>query len=171
LQDAFPTIDQKYINAVLIASSGNLDSAFSALLYLSDPNFKIDLPTPKNQSLNLPSNDQFKKMNQLEQDELLAKRLAKQFEMESTQSNRSHQSRHKSSKPPNQNERNKKNKSEYYDGDSDSDDPFTTFIDEDLPQIKKEIAKGFEETKLKVNNWVSELTKKFNQNENDNNTN
>ncbi|KAG0668180.1 ubiquitin-binding protein cue5 [Maudiozyma exigua] len=79
LQDAFPSIEEKYIRAIIIASKGSMDPAFNALLYLSDPKSGADIPLPSKQpspSPNLPSR---KKLTQLEQDELLAKQLNDQY--------------------------------------------------------------------------------------------
>lgn len=74
LQDAFPDIEEKYIQAVLIASQGQPDPAFSALLYLLDPSYVPDVnasappPVPPKQELT--------------DDELLARKLQKEFERE-----------------------------------------------------------------------------------------
>ncbi|SMN17871.1 similar to Saccharomyces cerevisiae YDR273W DON1 Meiosis-specific component of the spindle pole body [Maudiozyma saulgeensis] len=79
LKDAFPTIEEKYIKAVVIASNGSMDPAFNALLYLSDPEASTDIALPSKQpspTLDLPSR---KKLTQLEQDELLAKQLNDQY--------------------------------------------------------------------------------------------
>ena len=43
LKEAFPGIEEKYIIMVIIASQGNVDSAFNALLYLSDPESSKDM--------------------------------------------------------------------------------------------------------------------------------
>ena len=79
LQDAFPSIEEKYIRAIIIASKGSMDPAFNALLYLSDPKSGADIPLPSKQPSPSPSLPSRKKLTQLEQDELLAKQLNDQY--------------------------------------------------------------------------------------------
>lgn len=75
LQDAFPQIEEKYIQAVLIASSGKPEPAFNALLYILDPTFT---PEPFSASFSEP----VAKTVTLTDDELLARQLQKEFEKE-----------------------------------------------------------------------------------------
>lgn len=79
LQDAFPSIEEKYIRAIIIASKGSMDPAFNALLFLSDPKSGADIPLPSKQPSPSPSLPSRKKLTQLEQDELLAKQLNDQY--------------------------------------------------------------------------------------------
>lgn len=75
LKDAFPQIDDKYIHACLIASGGNADPAFSALLYLLDPSYEpevVQAPPPAAQRPPAALTD----------DELLARQLQKEFDKE-----------------------------------------------------------------------------------------
>lgn len=74
LKDAFPQIDDKYIEAVLIASEGRADPAFNALLFLLDPTFK---PEPVPVTRTAP-----KAHREVTDDELLARQLQKEFEKE-----------------------------------------------------------------------------------------
>lgn len=75
LKDAFPQIEDKYIEAMLIASEGRADPAFNALLYLLDPSFK---PEPVLTARSEP----VAKQPTLTDDELLARQLQKEFERE-----------------------------------------------------------------------------------------
>ncbi|KAF6063228.1 CUE domain family protein [Candida albicans] len=72
MKQAFPNIEEKYIIATLIASQGNPDPAFNALLYISDPTFKPEIPKPKG----------------IDDDELLARKLQKEFELEDERNRR-----------------------------------------------------------------------------------
>ena len=74
LKDAFPSSEDRIIEAVLIASEGRVDPAFNALLYLLDPSFKPEplapAPAPAPRPLTLTD------------DEKLARQLQKEFEKE-----------------------------------------------------------------------------------------
>ncbi|QFZ30000.1 putative CUE domain-containing protein [Clavispora lusitaniae] len=74
LKDAFPSSEDRIIEAVLIASEGRVDPAFNALLYLSDPSFKPEPLAPAPVPAPRPST--------LTDDEKLARKLQKEFEKE-----------------------------------------------------------------------------------------
>lgn len=44
LKEAFPDVDEKVVNAVLIASQYSIESSFNALLSISDSNYKAEMP-------------------------------------------------------------------------------------------------------------------------------
>lgn len=90
LKDAFPKTDDRVIEAILIASEGRADPAFTALLFLLDPTFK---PEPVVAAAPLPPARQ----PTLTDDELLARQLQKEFEKEDR---RQQQRRRKQSAPP-----------------------------------------------------------------------
>lgn len=127
LKEAFPQADDKQITALLIASEGELNPAFNALLYLSDPDLKIEVPKPK------PPPRRPQKNSQLLEDERLARRLAREF--------------NKQAPPPPPPRK--------------DDDLLGQFIDEDLPQIKKQVEKGFEETTKKIGTFFLGFAKQF----------
>lgn len=93
LKEAFPTIDSKVISAVLIASGGNVEPAFNALLgtslvlvlytlthlltAMSDPDFKPEEAPPPRPPR--PTQAQ----RQLDADEQYARQLAQHFQSES----------------------------------------------------------------------------------------
>lgn len=72
LIEAFPTIDAKVIKAVLVASGGQVEPAFNALLGMSDPDAAQETPPPKPPR---PTAQQ----RQLEQDEMYARQLAEHY--------------------------------------------------------------------------------------------
>lgn len=78
LREAFPSIEEKLITAVIIASQGNLDPAFNALLYISDPSFEPEVTIPEA----APPVPTKPKATTLTDDELLARQLQKEFEKE-----------------------------------------------------------------------------------------
>ncbi|GMM37930.1 ubiquitin-binding protein [Saccharomycopsis crataegensis] len=138
LQDAFPNMEEKYINAVLIASEGDLNPAFNALLYLSDPESKVEVPEPK-QKPPVPSRNRHKSL-QMQEDERLARRLAREFNKPEVGSNPQPNTRSANTEEP---------------------DVINQFLDEDLPQLKKQFEKGFEETRQKVGTFFSGITKQL----------
>lgn len=142
LKDAFPSIEEKYITAVLIASSGQLDPAFNALLYLSDPSFKPEIPIS---AASMPTGKISTQTNAtLTDDEKLARRLQQEFEREE------HQRRRSSGRRRREPERRSTNP-------EDSPDEFE--------QIKETFTQGLEEARSTLNGWVSGLAKKFDSNE------
>jgi len=81
LIEAFPSIDTKVVKAVLVASGGNVEPAFNALLGMSDPNFKPEeshvAPPPR------PPRQTRQPMTQLESDEQYARQLAEHYNQSS----------------------------------------------------------------------------------------
>lgn len=142
LKEAFPNVEEKYIIAVLIASEGDLDPAFNSLLYLSDPDSKVEIPEPKAKPV-VPPKEKYR-TKQLEEDERLARRLAREFLK---------QPGGKPRVPPKDSRRQIES--------SEEDDPLNQFLDEDLPQFKKQIEQGFADTKQKVGTFFSGFTKQF----------
>lgn len=132
LRDAFPQIEEKYILACLIASGGEADSAFNALLYLLDPTYEPEIqqapPLPK-----VP-----RPKPELTNDELLARQLQKEFDKEERSRRiRASQRSRKASEPQ----------------EDDSPDEFE--------QFKESFSQGFEEAKLTLNSWVLGISKSF----------
>lgn len=136
LKDAFPNIEDKYITAVLVASEGKLDPAFNALLYISDPTFKPDLPVPSASAAPPPP------PKGLTDDEKLARKLQKEFEREDRRQRAARDARRKGRPVP----------SRPQDSDESPDE---------FGQIKETFTQGFEEARTTLNGWVSGLTRKF----------
>lgn len=140
LKDAFPNIEDKLITAVLIASQGNADPAFNALLYISDPSFEAEIPEP---APSVPSKKVVNEpKNTLTDDELLARKLQHEFELEDKR-RRAHHHEHE--------RRRRRQQSQPEDDDS---------VDE-FGQIKESFSQGFEEARTTLNGWVSGFAKKL----------
>ena len=139
LKEAFPNVEDKLINTVIIASSGTLELAFNALLYYNDPSLKVEI----NQS---QLNVQKIVNSSTTDDELLARRLQKEFEEEERK-------RHRERKLRRSGERRHSARRQSQEPDYDSPDEFD--------QIKESFTQGFEEAKSTINSWVSGIAKKF----------
>lgn len=155
LKEAFPSIDESVIKAVLRASGGQIDPAFNALLEMTDPDAvqhdAAEVPPPQ------PPRPQGGPQSQLEADELYARQLAQQFENDGAYEGRTAnrgaggpghaQRRQQTGLKPN----------ELY------DDREHSFIDDDLPVIQEKLKQGFIETQTKVNSWFTDIKKKFDE--------
>lgn len=179
LKDAFPQTDDKIITAVLIASQGNPEPAFGALLYLSDPTFKPDIPVyPQHQPTANPraafgsglvrSRAPSDTSHTFTDDEILARKLQKEFELEDERQRRRREEKARqrqhhgerssrggaapASSSPSSRERRRRDGDDFND-DDDSPDDFET--------IKETFTQGLEEARTTINGWVSGLAKKF----------
>ncbi|KIW01391.1 uncharacterized protein PV09_07158 [Verruconis gallopava] len=143
LIEAFPSIDLKVIKAVLTASGGQVEPAFNALLGMSDPTFEPEQPPPQ------PARPQRRQqpMSQLEADELYARQLAEQYDNAAGE----YGPRGRGRPPPGARRQrpNELHENEY------------SFWDDDLPEIKKNLTKGFQETQKTVNKWISEFKRRL----------
>lgn len=138
LKEAFPSVEPQIIKAVLIAANGNVDQAFNALLAMSDPDYKPDYHSDPNSQ---------RGSSQIEQDEKLARELAGEVNPQAHYSSSS---------------RVRSGFSGRYDDERRSNDrQERSFFDDDLPEIRENLTKGFNETRTKVNSWVENLRKKI----------
>jgi len=150
LKEAFPNIEEKIITAVLIASQGVVDPAFNALLYISDPSFKPEIPEPKEAVIGgsvggsnvAPTISAGSKG--LTEDELLARRLQKEFEKEDEARRHRRADREK-----------RKQRKEFRDPNEFDNSP------DEFDQIKQTFSQGLEEAKTTLNGWVSGFAKRF----------
>ncbi|KAH6850953.1 hypothetical protein B0I37DRAFT_125390 [Chaetomium sp. MPI-CAGE-AT-0009] len=158
LKEAFPTVDDSVIRAVLRASSGRIESAFNALLEMTDPDAaeRDRPPPPPPRPVVDPLGPTSTNQSQLEADEIYARQLAEHYEnvgaYEARTSNRGH--------PGGGHARRQQT------GLRPQDDPYDrehSFIDDDLPVIKESLRKGFVETQTKVNTWFTNLKKKIDE--------
>ncbi|KXJ97138.1 hypothetical protein Micbo1qcDRAFT_155922 [Microdochium bolleyi] len=150
LKEAFPSIDLAVIRAVLMASGGRIDPAFNALLGMSDPDAvqheASREPAPPPQP---PRPARGEDVSQLEADERYARQLAEHYDnvgaYEDRTSSRSQGPRRQATglKP-----------NEMYDREH-------SFIDDDLPVIRDNLRKGFQETQKQVNTWFTSIKKKI----------
>lgn len=150
LIEAFPSIDAKVVKAVLMASGGKLEPAFNALLGMSDPDFKPEdaelQPPPQ------PPRPQRQPRNQMEADEMYARQLAEQYNAQA-QGGRGvtgYNQREPARRGPNA------QRPPY-----DEDDRERSFLDDDLPEIGRNIQQGFRETQKNFNSWISNLKKRI----------
>lgn len=148
LKEAFPDIEASVIKAVLIASRGQIDPAFNALLGMSDPN-AIQLDADEQPPPQPPRPQQ----SQLEADEAYARQLAQHYETQSA----AYEARTANRGPPRHRQQTGLNPNELH------DDREYSFLDDDLPVIQEQLKKGFQETQTKVNSWFKDLKKKFDE--------
>lgn len=140
LREAFPTIDAAVVKAVLVASGGNVEPAFNALLGMSDPD-AVREPTPPPQPPRPTANRTAQ--SQVEADERYARQLAEHYggSYGPQESGFSRGRQQTGFRPEPQEDR--------------------SFLDDDLPIIKENLRKGFLETQSKVNGWITNLKKKI----------
>ncbi|KAI5784564.1 hypothetical protein EDC01DRAFT_631877 [Geopyxis carbonaria] len=175
LEEVFPTIEAAIIKAVLVASGGQLDPAFNALLSqthfscanggMSDPSAveqsQTQSPLPDTSidstlQIHAPvENITTTPRDQLNSDALYAQRLQEQYGDAIRQSQRVG---NKDALPPTNRHRNDDSDNDDYYYDSDKDH---SFFDDDLPVIKENIRKGFMETQTKVNSWFMDFKKRI----------
>ncbi|KAG6060714.1 hypothetical protein E4U17_003585 [Claviceps sp. LM77 group G4] len=144
LKEAFPTVEDAIIKAVLRASGGQIEPAFNALLEMTDPDAVKN--EPEVQPPPQPPRPQGRaQMSQVEADELYARQLAERYENSSAYEART-------------SSRNRNPGSSHgWDG----DDREHSFIDDDLPAIRENLRKGFLDTQTKVNGWITNIRKKL----------
>ncbi|EXJ75530.1 uncharacterized protein A1O5_00036 [Cladophialophora psammophila CBS 110553] len=168
LKEAFPTIDSNVIRAVLTASRGEIEPAFNALLGMTDPESQREpepLPPAKPPRPVQQQSPTSTKLSQLEADELYARQLAQEYnpgvgaEREQPR-RRDSKGRYNEGLPGSRPGR---------PGASPNPDdvPWRSFIDDDLPEIRDNIRKGFMETQKTVNNWISAFKKKIDGDDDD----
>ncbi|BDD55064.1 hypothetical protein MAP00_000618 [Monascus purpureus] len=150
LKEAFPTIDAAVVKAILVASGWNVERAFHALLGMTDPSVQEEAPPPKP-----PRPSTSTTQRQLEEDEMYARQLAAHY---NSAPRRSQYPDRRDEYPYRQ-----RGGGEYLEEEKEY-----SFFDDDLPVIRENIRKGFLDTQSKVNSWVQNLRKKFeNEDEDD----
>ncbi|KAG6034446.1 hypothetical protein E4U41_006530 [Claviceps citrina] len=144
LKEAFPTVDNFVIKAVLRASGGQVEPAFNALLEMTDPDAlqkeAEEVPPPQ------PPRPQGRaQMSQVEADELYARQLAEQYD-------------HSGAYEARTSSRNRNGGSSHgWDG----DEREHSFLDDDLVALRENLRKGFLDTQTKVNGWITNIKKKI----------
>lgn len=150
LIEAFPSIDTKVIKAVLMASGGQVEPAFNALLGMSDPDFRPEeaAPPPRPPRPAQPRAP----MSQLEADEMYARQLAEQYNSTpgGPRPQNTYNQREPARRGPNQQPR------PVYEKEQERD-----FFDDDLPEIGRNIQQGFLDTQKKVSSWISNFKKRI----------
>ncbi|KAK4945174.1 ubiquitin-binding protein cue5 [Elasticomyces elasticus] len=158
LKEAFPTIDAAVVRAVLTASGGNVEPAFNALLGMSDPDSQREPEPPAKPPRPAAQTPTSTKTSQLEADELYARQLAEHYSGGGRQEpqRRDPRQRFNEDLPGSRAGQGRPGASPNPD-----DVPWRTFIDDDLPEIRDNIRKGFIETQSTVNKWISSFKKKL----------
>jgi hypothetical protein len=173
LKEAFPSIDASMIRAVLIASGGNVEPAFNALLGtqklsaclpvvtyiyigMTDPDAVVEQippPQPPRPSHPQPGSTT---QSQLEADEMYARQLAEHYDGTASygqQRGTRGTGTGASGQRGRQRETGLKPNEMHDEGHS--------FLDDDLPIIKENLRKGFIETQKTVNSWINTIKKKI----------
>ncbi|KAJ5212642.1 uncharacterized protein N7498_004288 [Penicillium cinerascens] len=146
LKEAFPTVEPGVIKAILTASNWNVERAFNALLGMTDPTAQEDMvppPKPPRPSQQATSTTQ----RQLESDEMYARQLAEHYNA----------SGRRAPAPGWENDPRYRQPR----GSEDSEEKDYNFFDDDLPAIRENLRKGFLDTQTKVNSWVTNLKKRI----------
>lgn len=153
LKEAFPGVEIGVIKAVMRASGGQVEPAFNALLEMTDPDSAKNEPEEAAPPPQPPRpTGQRAQMSQLEADELYARQLAEHYDnvgaYEARTSSRNPDGRPRQRPQQGWNENDREH----------------SFIDDDLPVIRDNLRKGFEETQKQVNGWITNIRKKIEEN-------
>ncbi|KAF4336355.1 CUE domain protein [Fusarium beomiforme] len=154
LKEAFPSVDQSVIKAVLRASGGRVEPAFNALLEMTDPDAAKNEPVDEVPPPQPPRPQNRSQMSQLEADELYARQLAEHYDNVGAYESRT----------ANRSGNNGRQRQSQRGQDEWGDDREHSFLDDDLPVIRENLRKGFFETQEKVNGWITNLKKKIEEN-------
>lgn len=152
LKEAFPSIDATVIKAVLVASGGQVEPAFNALLSMSDPDAVKNEPAVETEAPppQPPRPTGRTPMSQMEADELYARQLAEHYDNAAYEA----RTRNRSPGQPVRRSATGLKPNEMYDREH-------SFVDDDLPVIRENLRKGFLETQSKVNTWFTQLKKRI----------
>jgi hypothetical protein len=152
LKEAFPSIEPSVIKAVLVASGGQVDPAFNALLGMSDPDAVQNEPAVQEAPPPHPPRPTGQTpMTQMEADELYARQLAQHYDNVGAYEART---QNRSPGQPYRRQTTGLMPNEEYDREH-------SFIDDELPIIRENLRKGFVETQTKVNSWFTNLKKRI----------
>ncbi|KAJ6004135.1 hypothetical protein N7499_000203 [Penicillium canescens] len=135
LKEAFPSVEPSVVKAILVASNWNVERAFNALLGMTDPKAQEEMappPKPPRPSQQATSTTQ----RQLDADEMYARQLSEHYNANGRRA-----------PPP---------AGKAIQGTSDLEE-----VKNDLPVIRENIRKGFLDTQSKVNSWVTNLKKRI----------
>jgi len=163
LEEAFPNVEAAVVRAVLVASRGELEPAFNALLSMSDPSAAEVPPPQPPRPRGAPESDAIPTelltstpQSQLDADAQYARQLQEHFAPQPHRNQRRLTGGR--TQPPPRRHPNDDSDDEYYKDDSDKG---PSFFDEDLPVIKENLKKGFLETQTKVTGWFNDFKKRI----------
>lgn len=163
LKDAFPDTDENVIRAVLVASGGEVEPAFTALLSMSDPNFKPEPAARPSRPIGGPGSDAsmahkfHSPRSQIEADERLARQLAGQYDRRTANRTGGVPARYRGSTESN---RSYSGRYDERQASREEDEP-GFFQSEDWQDFSTQVVQGFNETKNKVNSWVKNLSNRI----------
>lgn len=135
LKEAFPNVDDRLVNGIIIASQGIPEPAYNALLYISDPSTEFEFGNISRQRV---EEDLRQKGHSIEEDELLARRLQRQYEKEVRARRERERAKKWGQNNPEQEE---------------SGDEFD--------QFRESVSSGLEGARSTLNGWVSGLARRF----------
>ncbi|ODV91579.1 hypothetical protein CANCADRAFT_73015 [Tortispora caseinolytica NRRL Y-17796] len=138
LKDAFPDAPDEVVRAVAIACQGSQEWGFYGMLAYGDKNFVAPAPPVDTAK-----------------DEEIARQLAEQY---GGQGGRPRVPRPHRGGPP---------RGPAPTGTVNAATKERSFLDDDLPEIRENLTKGFKDTRTKVNTWVENLRKKLDGEEDD----
>lgn len=186
LAEAFPTVEPGVIKAILIASRGDIEPAFNALLAMTDPSYVPEEPAPPPSQpprtaysprvdSRYPPQQQQRDYNpalvyqdriDLAHHQLPIVRLRTQLEADELYARQLSEHYNNAGRARGGGRGGAQNQTKPPHRRSDSEEDYTSekehsFLDDDLPIIKENIRKGFLETQSKVNRWVADLKKKI----------
>ncbi|KAF8474955.1 hypothetical protein BDZ91DRAFT_674971 [Kalaharituber pfeilii] len=181
LAEAFPTVEPNVIKAVLIASKGEVEPAFNALLAMTDPSFvpeEAPAPPPHTRSRTYsprvdsryPPQQQHRDYNPalVYQDriDLTPPTATPRSQLEADELYARQLAEHLNNTSRPRGRGGAQNQAPPRHSRQESDEDFRTekehsFLEDDLPIIKENIRQGFLQTQSKVNQWVAELKKKI----------
>ena len=140
LEEAFPNVEAAVVRAVLVASRGELEPAFNALLSMSDPSAAEVPPPQPPRPRGAPESDTIPAelltstpQSQLDADAQYARQLQEHFAPQPHRNQRKLTGGR--TQPPPRRHPNDDSDEEYYNDDSDKDR--SSFFDEDLPVIRR----------------------------------
>ena len=170
LQEAFPGIDQGVVKAVLIASGGQLEPAFNALLAMSDPDAAQQEQPPAKPPR--PTSRQQTNQTLLEADEMYARQLAEHYNNTTPQQTQQRPDRSNANlagsrpgRPGAQPNPDDVHWRSFIDGANEFAEEVrgsaNEILTDDLPEIRDNLKKGFFETQKTVSSWITNFKKNF----------
>ncbi|GAO48590.1 hypothetical protein G7K_2762-t1 [Saitoella complicata NRRL Y-17804] len=150
LKEAFPDVEDKVIRAILIAADYNPEKAFNALLSLTDDSFQPETPARPNTRSPAVDDESYARQiatatdqSQLEADERLARELSERYERRAMRRAQEESQRHY-----------RQNEDLYG---RETPENQRSFLDDDLPVIKENLTKGFNETRKNITGWFTKV--------------
>ena len=142
LKEAFPNLDDRLVNGIIIASQGIPEPAYNALLYISDPSTEFEFGNISRQRV---EEDLRQKGHSMEEDEVLARRLQRQYEGEV----RARRARER-----------ERGRGKSWGGSN----PEEEQSGDEFDQFRESVSNGLEGARSTLNGWVSGLARRWDGN-------